>query len=194
MSSGKPPFPQRIENIKSATIVGNFEIQLDPRLQLGEAMEGTEIFLKSSGTMALEVGSGLQSFDLRKDIAKMEFGGDGRFNFRDYVYGINAFIDNKFIGTVNGFPVDGKASVTLILARPPEVVIFKDRASPPQAYNNILKLLLPWFALITILVWMSQMWERLVTDPWLIMVLLLGVIALLFNGTVTLGIIKIQKK
>lgn len=187
----------RICNIKVARITDDegFELTLDPRLQLGQTVVGHEILLRCSGKkgMTAYIDSGLRSCEFSQNTANLKFGDDGSFFFMSNDCRISAQLDDKIIGNVDVFPIDGKAEVTLILKEPPNVVPPANADSGTHKYNTILK---PWISVIVfviVLIWMSAMWDKLATNPWLATVLILGEIALLFGGMVSLGVINIKK-
>lgn len=54
--------------------------------------------------------------------------------------------------------------------------------------------LLMLIPLVIVLVWIALMYDKLLTNPFLAILLVLGVLAILFGGTIRFGPIKIQKK
>lgn len=54
--------------------------------------------------------------------------------------------------------------------------------------------LLMLIPLVIVLVWIAVMYDKLLTNPFLAILLVLGVLVILFGGTIRFGPIKIQKK
>jgi hypothetical protein len=62
-------------------------------------------------------------------------------------------------------------------------------------WNHVVQIaLLMLIRLVIVLVWIALMYDKLLTNPFLAILLVLGVLAILFGGTIRFGPIKIQKK
>ena len=66
-----------------------------------------------------------------------------------------------------------------------------DRESDNHVIQIALLMLIP---LVIVLVWIALMYDKLLANPFLAILLVLGVLAILFGGTIRFGPIRIQKK
>jgi len=66
-----------------------------------------------------------------------------------------------------------------------------NKESDNHAVQIALLMLIP---LVIVLVWIALMYDKLLTNPFLAILLVLGVLVILFGGTIRFGPIKIQKK
>lgn len=63
-----------------------------------------------------------------------------------------------------------------------------------ESDNRVIQIaLLMLIRLVIVLVWIALMYDRLLTNPFLAILLVLGVLVILFGGTIRFGPIEIQK-
>jgi len=66
--------------------------------------------------------------------------------------------------------------------------------SNKESDNHVVQIaLLRLIPLVIVLVWIALMYDKLLTNPFLAILLVLGVLVILFGGTIRFGPIKIQK-
>ena len=64
-----------------------------------------------------------------------------------------------------------------------------------ESDNHVVQIaLLMLIPLVIVLVWIALMYDKLLANPFLAILLVLGVLVILFGGTIRFGPIKIQKK
>lgn len=187
---GKPQqkvLQRKITNIRSARIIrspqsNSFEIKRDIRHPSRATIQVKELLLKANPEMNLEKFSGLKSCKMKSERIELAFGEEGSIIFTTEDGTISLFDDGCFIGSTDIFFLEGKADVILLLTGSTEKLL-------GERHNNISKktVLQQLVPFLLLLIWIAVMFDKLSKEPFLSITIVLGILAILYDGVVIVG-------
>jgi len=175
-------FP-RITEIKLAIITKPqqddvFQIVPDIRFAKQNEIPSRKVVLRSSGTMTLEMASGVQSYKTEQGRSYLHFSSDGGGLFSSESGTITVYLDGRFFGATDLFMFDGRADVILVIAEE------LSEATLERPVMKTLEKLLPYFF---VFVWIGIMFDKLADNPWFSLPLILGIIVIYYGGKLIVG-------
>jgi hypothetical protein len=193
MGGGRQILGSKITNIEYAKITRirqkesvGYRLERDPHYNPRELTEVSEIVLKAT-TMRIERFSGIESCKTRSNSIKLRFGDEGSLIFLAENGSIALYADGCFIGNADGFFLEGKAEVSLVLARPK----FRCKRPDNRSKWNALQPLVP---LVFVLIWSGLNYDQLSKNTILSIALILGVLVILYGGILSIGkLLEIRK-